>query len=449
MGSVRRRIVLVFFLGLTALIGRHEKAAADFDPSEVEGAVVRVFNIIDRNSVGTGTGFVVKSDGWIVTNNHVIDQHRELLVALPGEDEPVPARLIDKSVDLDLAIIKIDRQDLPVVKLSKSDRRKGQDVFALGFPGVADRPGENLVQVEATLTDGVLSREIKGPWQPGGANLTIIQHSASVNKGNSGGPLFDDCGGVIGVNTQKPGISVSGGSAIGQEGVYWSSAIEELFPMLDREGVAYGVLDAACAVSGVGALGGGGGRGGDDTGGGLGIPTPMLLAIGAAAALIAIGGIALMRSNAKPATAAAGSASARAPSSAPKPANAPAKRRVAPPVAAKAPKTAAAPHHLCLSGFTRDGRPVKLEADRARLAHPYGVVIGRTTELAELAFEDSEISRRHARVFWVAGKFFVEDLNSTNGTRVGGQAAAPFKALELKLGSVLGLAGIEVTVNKA
>jgi S1-C subfamily serine protease len=143
---------------------------------------------------GTGSGFIYDEDGHIVTNYHVIENAEELSVAL-ADGETYPADVVGEDPTNDLAVIRIDAENLPrPIPLGDSDvLRVGQFVVAIGNP----------FGLEGTLTAGVISslgRVIKGPEN----NFIgeVIQTDAAINPGNSGGPLLDLEGRVIGVNSQ-------------------------------------------------------------------------------------------------------------------------------------------------------------------------------------------------------------------------------------------------------
>jgi S1-C subfamily serine protease len=183
----------------------------------VSGAVVTVVNqqrftgfTPDANELqpaGTGTGFVISEDGFIVTNQHVVEGSEALQVIL-ADGERVDATLIGSDVFTDLAVVKVERQMETVVKFGDSGQlRPGEEVVAIGSA---------LGDFTNTVTQGVVSalgRTLRGG---GGPNLeNMIQHDAAINPGNSGGPLFNMSGDVVGVNTAvvrqaAPGISAEG-----------------------------------------------------------------------------------------------------------------------------------------------------------------------------------------------------------------------------------------------
>ena len=113
------------------------------------------------------------------------------------------ATLVEAFPGEDLAILRVDGLDRPPVTFSSDveDRpAKGGQVFTIGFPGVGDRLGP---VDEASFAPGTVSRLFSGTWTEGAPAIRIIQHTAPINPGNSGGPLVNECGQVVGVNSQR------------------------------------------------------------------------------------------------------------------------------------------------------------------------------------------------------------------------------------------------------
>jgi serine protease Do len=144
-----------------------------------------------------GSGFFISADGYAVTNNHVVD-HAKTVQVVTDDGRTLNAKVIGTDAKTDLALIKVEGNDFPFVRLSDRDPRIGDWVIAVGNP----------FGLGGTVTAGVVSargRDIgAGPYDD------FIQIDAPVNKGNSGGPTFDTNGNVIGVNTAI--FSPSGGS---------------------------------------------------------------------------------------------------------------------------------------------------------------------------------------------------------------------------------------------
>jgi serine protease Do len=137
-----------------------------------------------------GSGFLVSADGLILTNAHVVDGAKEVTVKLSDHRE-FKAKVLGADRSSDIAVLKIDAHDLPTVRLGNSDQlRVGDYVLAIGEP----------FGLEETATAGIVSA--KGRSLPGDGYVPFIQTDAAVNPGNSGGPLFDDTGAVVGINAQ-------------------------------------------------------------------------------------------------------------------------------------------------------------------------------------------------------------------------------------------------------
>ena len=161
-----------------------------------------------RATAGLGSGFIIRSDGAIVTNAHVVAGASRIQVAL-RDGTTYPARLIGIDETNDLAVIKIDAKNLPIAPLgSSTDLLIGEWAIAIGNPY-----GFILANSEPSVTAGVVSgtgRNLATPSEGAGVYVDMIQTDASINPGNSGGPLVDAAGEVIGVNSSI--FSPSGGS---------------------------------------------------------------------------------------------------------------------------------------------------------------------------------------------------------------------------------------------
>jgi putative serine protease PepD len=185
---------------------------------KVEPGVVRIDVTSNPDSIagrsGTGTGFVVSPDGVIVTNAHVVNAEtdaaaREIVVTL-GDGDTARGRLVGEDAAQDLAVVKIDREDLPVVELGDSDELQvGDAVVAIGNAlGITGTP---------TVTSGIVSGLGRTVRVSSTETLVdAIQTDAAINPGNSGGPLVDVNGRVIGINTAiaDPGSANNIGFAI-------------------------------------------------------------------------------------------------------------------------------------------------------------------------------------------------------------------------------------------
>jgi len=169
---------------------------------------------------GTGSGFVVKPDGLILTNNHVVTGSAQLTVTLAGDKKQYKARVLGTDPRNDLALVKIQADhQLPFLKLGDSDSLQvGQKVLAIGNP----------FGFGGTLTTGIVSSLGRTLQPQEGHRLEdMIQTDAAINPGNSGGPLLDSHGSVIGINTAIYGPQ-------GNIGIGFAMPINRAKAMLDE-----------------------------------------------------------------------------------------------------------------------------------------------------------------------------------------------------------------------
>jgi len=143
-----------------------------------------------EDSSSLGSGFIISSDGYVITNNHVIKDAKEIVVRLVDRREYV-AEVVGTDARSDLAVLKIDGKNLPTVKLGESSELEvGEWVLAIGSPFGFDH----------SVTAGIVSA--KGRSLPNENYVPFIQTDVAINPGNSGGPLFNLDGEVVGVNSQ-------------------------------------------------------------------------------------------------------------------------------------------------------------------------------------------------------------------------------------------------------
>lgn len=181
-----------------------------------------------RQAQSLGSGFIISADGYIVTNNHVVSAGAEgasvdsITVTMTDKQE-FPAKLIGRDPATDLAVLKIESpKPLPFVKFGDSTKsRVGDWVVAIGNP----------FALSGTVTAGIISALHRGT---GGSYDKFIQTDASINQGNSGGPMFDMRGNVIGINSQI--LSPSGGNV----GIGFAIPSEQAAPIVEtlRKGQA-------------------------------------------------------------------------------------------------------------------------------------------------------------------------------------------------------------------
>ena len=263
-GTVSAALVTAVLLG-TGLAGGEETPATATAPQtpavvnaeDSKGDLVRSVYAAASPSVvsvrtgeGSGTGFLVDSDGTIVTNAHVVGDNSQVQVRFEDDGELHTARVLGVDASTDLAALKVDASAANGVRplaLADSDKAVvGDSVVAIGYPLGLDR----------TATAGIVSglgREIQAP--NGFSIDKVIQTDAPINPGNSGGPLLDSKARVVGVNSQ---IATAGGGQ-GNVGIAFAvpaSTVKEVLPQLARgEAPEHAYLGlSTSAASGGGAL---------------------------------------------------------------------------------------------------------------------------------------------------------------------------------------------------
>jgi len=172
---------------------------------------------------GSGTGFVVSSEGYILTNAHVVEGAHKITVKVFGEDMERAATLIGSDTETDIAVIKVDDAQLQPLKLGDSDKvRVGEYVLAIGNPLSTD-------ELANTITFGIISATKREVTIDNYTN-TYLQTDAAINFGNSGGPLINLNGEVIGINSAK--TITAGydelGNAVSAEGIGFALPINEV-----------------------------------------------------------------------------------------------------------------------------------------------------------------------------------------------------------------------------
>ena len=167
-----------------------------------------------------GSGFVVSKDGYILTNYHVINGATAIKVAFV-DGTTYPATLVGGEPGNDIAVLKIDAENLPTVTLGDSDNLVvGEQVCAIGNP---------LGELTYTFTGGYVSARDRAITMENGEVMNMLQTDTAINPGNSGGPLFNSYGEVIGINTAKYSSNGSSGSV---EGIGFAIPINDVKDMV-------------------------------------------------------------------------------------------------------------------------------------------------------------------------------------------------------------------------
>lgn len=178
-----------------------------FDISMIEPSIVKILaegSFVDYESLeaysfaGIGSGAIITPDGLVVTNNHVVTGAGLIEVQIPGQDRLANARILGASECYDLAVIDLEGDGYQALDFNEDEPRTGLQVYAAGYPAVDEYDFE---EADYTLTQGIIastnaSGESSWSSLPGSA----LEHTAQILAGNSGGPLVDEDGRIVGVN---------------------------------------------------------------------------------------------------------------------------------------------------------------------------------------------------------------------------------------------------------
>ncbi|MCY4333999.1 MAG: trypsin-like peptidase domain-containing protein [Litoreibacter sp.] len=392
-------VLAAFFVALGAVIPSKSFATPSKEIiRQVDPSVGRILVKTSQGS-GSGSGFVVgydnnSTDFFMVTNDHVIAGIQDGFVGFlkDGEVKAYGFKIVTTSREEDLAILRVRMGDEtyrpPAVPLAGYDFEKGDEVFALGFPGISTRlevDRSSPSRFETTLTNGSISKVFVAPINASNKAVELVQHTALINPGNSGGPLFDFCGNVVGVNTRFV-------TADRAQRVFVSSSIKVTAGLLTSTNSPFVMQRKTCDPNAPTAA-----------------PPPQVadpgsdtmfglpvwgLALGGLAVLGAVGGI----------VAFAGKGGTTPP-----PANNDGPIVDPTPVASVALKVAAKLPDGTQKAFKLS--PGQLKA---------GATIGRTSS-ADITIDSPKISREHARIKLDGRRLIIEDLGSTNVVEVEGK----------------------------
>jgi hypothetical protein len=437
------RIRLAFMVG-AALVCGAPGARAEFDIDKVERSVVRIY--VEKTKDGrtyrvSGSGFVINADGYVVTNNHVVESSVWVKIPDGSWSNLRSAEIVWRNKFVDLAVIKVRDFKRPHVRLAVPEPKRGAQVWAVGFPGPGDsmeRRAGGKRSLQATVTAGVVGKLFLGSHDsdPRSARR-MIQHSAETNPGNSGGPLFNACHQVIGIHTygKRTILKIAKNPQTGKHfavgrtsrGIGNGSHVSVLIKYLKAEKIAYTPATAVCRLTSAGG----------------GVPISIYLYIAAASVL---GGVGVALALRRPRERIVKVVETYSDMLRRKRRDVVRVRQPAPPP----PPGEVTAGGWLFSGFDRDGRSVRfLITERDLERAPDGLVIGRKETLVDRPITDRSVSRRHARITMLGGEIGIVDLNSTHGTKIDGRKLKPFADPEaLRSGARLTLGGVTLKVSR-
>lgn len=233
-----KRFVRVFFLLFLILTLLSFNTSGDGAvPQAVLDSVNSVVRIVSEYSDGyaTGSGFVIQSDSdatLIATNHHVIEDNPRSISIWTESGIKVAVTILADDPELDLCILQLPYPNttLKALVLDEDAVKRGEAVYAVGFPGAADdlTLSEAYTSEAATITTGIISSIRSTHAIEGGREFRLLQSTAPINHGNSGGPLFNNQGHVVGVNTYSVNDST---------GIYGAVHVGELIDFAERYGI--------------------------------------------------------------------------------------------------------------------------------------------------------------------------------------------------------------------
>ena len=186
----------------------------------IDVTAMNAFGQVTSSAI-SGSGFIISTDGYILTNYHVVQHADENGLAInvtTYAGDKYTATLIGKEAENDVALLKVEAQDLPALVLNTSGSLiVGQNVYVIGNP---------LGELTYTLTDGIVSALDREIAVEANASIRMFQISAAINSGNSGGPVFNDKGEVIGIASAKY-------ASAGVEGLGFAIPIEDAMDIVD------------------------------------------------------------------------------------------------------------------------------------------------------------------------------------------------------------------------
>ena len=416
--KVKIKFILLglFFLGCSL-----EVFAID-NVNNRDDAVVLLVVIKNGKPIGSGTGFIIAPQ-IIATNFHVAGVN-DVMVLTPGKREkvkPFKTTRLWGSADYDLQLLKVENLNTAPLSISIVPIAKGSDIKAIGFPMVAEDPIE-FDGVESTITKGIVGRIIQASWDEGGPKFNVIQHSASINQGNSGGPLLDLCGRVVGINTRKAPSIVDIKSGIGitsqSEGIFFASSIEVLVNELKKLNISPLIKSEACEFS----------INPNSSTSIFGFQKSIFITVSAVGALF-LACLAVFFSLKKREVIRESFTQFQRRSSSN---NAPVKNV----------------SHIKyqLSGNDSNGHFIKILIDD-KFSIGSHIRIGRDAKLVNISINDQTVSREHAVIELNASGLRIRDLDSTNGTWIDNNRVSQ-KFMDLKIGQTLTLGKVKLFLSK-
>lgn len=470
-------LLFTSLLVLTGFLNSCNKGPTKFEAKEAEKGVVKII-AYDGKEESSGSGFHI-GNGHIITNNHVIDKSSLKLLVVARKNSPTSIELQDATVhwtdkELDIAIIKVPEIECEGLTLCGAPVKKGSRAYAIGFPisaeisrrggsqnlssaekdyyklivnkdkrGVIKDLNSELVQIlDPTVSSGELRKTTKRKWQPNySTKLEVIDHDVNIGHGNSGGPLFDHSGRVIGINTWGIGTV--------DDNVKCSSNITELIKVLEAQDISAKITSTP--ADDILSSGNGG--------------TSWFLII----LVLVLAGYIFITLRNKPRSETIAQYAGRVsgytkfhksngkedPSVAPQHgprweeghivSGQPPRQKPS----LSQPVSPTEPHAWILQSDSNSPLRVQLPISKELLErHGYNLTIGRKAGVAHLIINNSSISKAHAILSFRKGNFAVIDQGSANGTIINGTTLNPQQRTRINSGDKLTLGEVTLRFNQ-
>lgn len=384
-----------------------------------EQSVVRVLNLVQHGNKlqieGVGSGVVVDRAGFILTNEHVVAGADKIYVqrkTSSGKVRDDAAEVVAQDRNKDLALLRVRGIETPMVSIASNALVKGQLVYAIGFPAAADLFGTfddiNQSFVEATVTQGVVSRLLTRDL-PDNPSWPLVQHSAAISAGSSGGALINACGSLVGINAAGAVEALEGGDFVSVAGFSYAIQAQEVLRFAKRHGANPSEITSGCeAAAGspqVVAV--------EPSKGWSELSLILTFTLGAIAAV----GVAVIVVN-----------QTRKRSS---------QHRHSPILSAG--------EYWQLDGWTSSNDRVLITVIDGRHTETCPLLVGRDAS-CDAVISDPTVSRKHAKVFVKRGALWCADLGSSNGTKVNGKSCSEVPVLT-PAPSVLALGNVNLRVE--
>jgi len=193
-----KKILFVLMFMISSLL------YSDTKIDEAKNSVVVLMGITSEGGISVGTGFCISDDGYFLTNNHVVTDDSNNQVTLKAHksddysDTTYDAKIVWKDATHDLALVKIANINLKALKFAKTVK-ENDPVTAIGFP----EPDNKDSIIKPSFSSGIISRVQNRDIAGSGTEVKVVQTDTALNHGNSGGPLINNCGEVVGVNQSR------------------------------------------------------------------------------------------------------------------------------------------------------------------------------------------------------------------------------------------------------